>query len=189
MSDRFFDMVPRVFGFLLDAGFRPAHGDFHTLRYETADVFVSIEWDARSGELELYVGLQPKAGESRNAFALSDLLEMEKGGVGVRNTPFQVAEESRLMPFLEQLATDARTYASSALAGDRMYFRRLGTYTDSRARTLMLDLDLRRVRAEAEKAWRERDLERVRRLYASIEEHLSGSEKKKLEYAKQHAAH
>lgn len=185
MSARFGDMAKRAFSFLESAGFRLVQGEQHALRYETAQVFVAIEWDARSGELNVYLGLQPKKGERADAFSLGDLLSMEQMGKPSRTMPFQVADESRLEPFLKELATEMRAHAAPALYGDRMYFRRLEAFRHAQSQAYMRDMELRHIRAEAEKAWRERNYDEVARLYTSIEHDLSESERGKLAYAKQ----
>ena len=186
MSGRFTDMAKRAFSFLEDKGFRLVHSESGTLRYESSQVFVAVEWDARSGELNVYLGLQPKKGQRAEAFSLNDLLGMEQAGNPDGNMPFQVADESRLEPFLEELATNLRAHAAPALHGDRMFFRRLETFRSAQSEAYMREMELRHVRSEAEKAWRERNFREVARLYTTIEQDLSESEKGKLAYARQH---
>src|SRR5262245_28823929 len=120
---RFAEAAQQAFSFLEDAGFRLAESGPARLQYETARAFVTIDWDARSGELNVRVGLQPKHGEARDEFSLTDLLDMEGVDVPERKRPFQVADESQLSPFLEKLAADTQAHAQPALAGDRMLFR------------------------------------------------------------------
>lgn len=185
MSGRFTEMAKRAFSFLEDEGFRLVRSESRALRYENCEVFVAVEWDARSGELNAYLGLQPKKGHRADAFSLNDLLGMEQAG-NPGSMPPQVADESRLEPFLEELATKMRTHAAPALDGDRMYFRRLETFRSAQSEKYMRDMELRQVRSEAENAWRERNFREVARLYRSIEHDLSESEKAKLAYARQH---
>ncbi len=61
-SRRFIDMAQRAFSFLEEKGFLLVQSESRTLRYEDSQVFVAIEWDDRSGELNVYLGLQPKKG-------------------------------------------------------------------------------------------------------------------------------
>jgi hypothetical protein len=186
MSARFADIAKSAFAFLEDENFRLVRCHERALRYETAQVFVAIEWDARSGELSAYLGLQPKNGERADAFSLSDLLSMEHEGRPSRKMSFEVAEESRLEPFLKELATEMRAHAAQALNGDRMYFRRLEAFRHTQSQALMRAMELRRVRAEAEKAWHERKYDEVARLYTSIEHDLNESERRRLGHARQH---
>lgn len=161
MGMRFVDAARHAFSFMEDAGFRLTQSGPARLQYETVLVVVTIEWDARSGELDVLVGLQPEKGEARDAFSLADLLAMENVDVLERKMPFQVIEESKLGPFLERLAADTQANAQPALDGDRMYFRRLNTFRSAQARSLLRDMELRRARSEAETAWEKRDLERL----------------------------
>lgn len=185
---RFSDAAKRAFSFLEDAGFRLLQGD-RELQYETAQAFVTVEWDTRSGELNVFFGLQPKKSEQLGAFSLSDLLGMQGVDVPEGKMPFQVADESQVGPFLEKLAEDTRIHAQPALVGDRMFFRRLNSFRNAQAQAYMRDMELRRVRAEADKAWQKRDLEKLIGLYTPIEDQLTASEKAKLAYAKRHQTH
>jgi hypothetical protein len=103
--------------------------------------------------------------------------------------PFQIADESELGPFLDKLAEQMRTHAQAALTGDRMFFHRLEVFRNSQAQAYMQDIEIRRVRGEAETAWRKRELDRLVGLYTSIEDHLTASEKAKLAFAKQRQKH
>jgi hypothetical protein len=124
-NEKFSDIVRRTFSFLEEAGFRCLQLGPTLLRYEAENVFVTITWDPRSGEIGEFIGLRPRKGEREDGFSLSDLLAMEGADLPERKMPFQVADESRLGPFIEKLAEDTSAFARPALAGDRMYFRRL----------------------------------------------------------------
>ena len=182
-------MAKQAFSFLEDAGFHLVQSNPNELQYETDRAFVTIDWDARSGELDVFIGLQPKKGKRQDAFSLTDLLRMEDVKVPERKMPFQVAEENRLGPFLEKLAEDMRTHSQPALAGDRMYFRRLEAFRHAQSQAYMREMKLQQVRSEAEKAWRKKELDKVLALYTSIEDDLSASEKGKLSYARHHQSH
>jgi hypothetical protein len=189
MSMRFSDMAERAFSFLEGVGFRLTQSDPARLQYESAQTFVTIEWDARSGELNVFTGLQPKKGEVRDSFSLRDLLAMENVEVSERNMPFQFADETKLGPFLDRMAENTRVHARLALAGDRMFFRRLEIFRGAQAAAYMRDMELRRVRSEADKAWQSRDFNKLIALYTSIQDQLSAPEKAKLAYARKHQAH
>jgi hypothetical protein len=189
MRVHFPEMAQQAFSFLERAGFRLTQSDPARLQYETAQVFVTVEWDTRSGELNVFIGLQPSIGEAGHAFSLTDLLAMEGVNVSERRAPFQVAEESKLGPFLDKLGEDLQAHARSALSGDRMFFRRLNTFRSAQAQKYMREMELRRVRTEAESAWQNRQLDKIVDLYSSIEDQLTDSEKVKLVYAKRNQAH
>jgi hypothetical protein len=189
MSVHFPDMAQQAFSFLEGVGFHLTQSGPARLQYETARAFVTVEWDGRSGELNVFVGLQPSKGETGEAFSLTDLLAMEGVEVPGRRMPFQVAEESKLRPFLDKLAGDMQVHAQPALAGDRMFFRRLNAFRSAQAQAHMRDMELRRVRTEADAAWQKRELDKIVALYSSIEDHLTAAEKAKLAYARQHQLH
>jgi hypothetical protein len=183
---RFPDIAQRAFSFLEDAGFHLVQREPARLRYETDRAVVTIEWDARSGEMNVFIESQPRKDEPRDVFSLSDLLAMEDVDVPERKMPFQVTDEDRIGPFLEKLAEDTRIHAQSAITGDRMFFHRLKAFRNAQSQGYMRDLTLRHVRSEAEKAWQERALDKVTALYTSIEEELTASEKAKLDYARKY---
>ena len=93
---------------------------------------------------------------------------MEQAGVTTAaNVPPQVADENRLEPCLEDVATKMRIHASPALAGDPMYFRRSETFRSAQSDADMRDMKLQQVRSKAEKEWSERNFREVVRLYTS----------------------
>jgi hypothetical protein len=186
MSMGFVEAAKQAFSFLERDGFRLTKSEPGRVQFDSNRMFVAIEWEARSGELEVFFGLPPTKGGAPDAFSLRDLLGMEDVDVPEREMPFQVSEEGKLRPFIDKLADDAKRYAQPALAGDRMYFRRLHAYRSTQAETYMRNMEVRRVRMEAEKAWKERQLDKLIRLYTSIEDHLTASERAKLAYARQH---
>lgn len=187
MSTRFIDVAREAFSFLENAGFDLVQHDSARLQYETDQSVVAVEWDVRSGEMDVSIGLQPKNGEQKEMFSLTDILDMQSVNVPERKMPFQVADESRLGPFVKKLAEDTRIHAQPALSGDRMFFRRLEVFRGVQAQAYMHAMQLRHVRSEAEKAWHKREFDKLISLYASIEKELSESEKRKLNYARKHA--
>lgn len=188
MNENFSDLARRAFLFVEEGGFRCVRREPNFLRYESETVFLTLMWDRRSGEINEFVGLLPQNGKREDGISLSDLLSMEGADAPERKTPFQVANEGRLSPFLERLAADTKAFAGLALAGDRMYFRRLKTFRNAAAQAYMRGMTLQRVRSEAEKAWHSGELDKVIELYKSIESDLRESERNKLEYAQKKKA-
>jgi hypothetical protein len=184
MNSPFSDFAQRVFSFLEDAGFRLSERSAERLRYETAQVFLMVDRDPRDGALDVYIGLQPKKGEPRDDFSLTTLLAMEAADVPEARMPFQVFDQSKIGPFLERLAHDTKTYAQPALAGDRMFFHRLRAFRSAQSKAY----ELQRVRAQANRAWQSRDLDKLIVLYTSIEDQLTASERAKLGYARRHTS-
>jgi len=186
MSMRFAEVAQLAFSFLEKTGFRLVQRGSTRLQYESDKAVVIIEWDARSGEMEVFVGLWPMKSEPQNVFSLTDLLNMQGVDAPKGRKPFQVVDERLLAQFLEKLAEDTQMHAQSALAGDRMFFRRLETFRSAQSEAYMRDMELRRLRSEADKAWGIRDLNKFISLYTPIENDLSEAEKGKLDYARKH---
>jgi hypothetical protein len=183
----FAEGAKQAFSFLEDAGFHLVQRAPAVLEYQSAQAYLKIVWSVFSGELNVFIGLQPRKGE-RDGFSLTDLLAM--GGVDAAEArrPFQVYDPGNLRPFLARLAADTQAHAQLALAGDRMFFRRLETYRTAQSQRFWRDMEVGRVRMEAEKAWKQRELGKLIALYSSIEEELSASERAKLAYARQQQA-
>ncbi len=181
----FAEEAKEAFAFLANAGFNLVAVDpdrlYCQLQYQSDKAFVTIAWDRRLGELDVYLGLRSKINERGGAFALDELLALAGVDVPEARRPFQVADESRLRPFLDKLARDIQDHAQLALAGDRMFFHRLDAFRHRQAQAYM---NHRRIRAEAEEAWRRREFDRVTALYATMEGYLTESEKAKLAYAR-----
>jgi len=178
-------MVERAFSFLDDAGFRRSESEPGLVTFESDRSFVTVNWDLRSGELEAFIGMVPRTGRAQDEYSLADVM----GAAGVPQSdckPAQIADESRLEPFIEMLANNVRTYAQPGLTGDRMYFRRLETFRSAKADAYMREMKLSRVRTAVEKAWHDRQFDVVVSLYSSVEEDLTESEVRKLKYAQQH---
>lgn len=186
MSERFPDMAKQAFSFLEGAGFRLTQIDAGQLRYESAQSVVDVVWDARSGELEVFVGLHPQTGLPKETYSVMDILGMEGTLPPDRKVAAQVADENRLRPFVDQLAEDMRVHAQPALAGDRMFFRRLERFRHAKAEAFGRSMKLQQVRSAVEDAWRKRDFKKVIGLYASVESDLTEAEKRKLAYAREH---
>ena len=183
MTSLFSNFAKDEFSFLLDRGFSLSSDSPSEVRFQSAESIICIVWDDRSGELDVY--LTPLRGAPEDEpYSLRDLLAMEGKDLPEAKEPFQVSEQEQLRPFLRQLADDVSKYASNALAGDRMYYRRLSEYRSRQARSLMEGMQLRQARAKANEAWGRHDYEQVIAQYESIRDHLSASELKKLEIAK-----
>lgn len=186
MTDTFCDLAKDAFSFLEDAGFRVVTFSESNLRYERASAFVSVGWDRRSGELEIFLGLRSAKRQPEHSFSLTDLLRMQDNQAGRRIDPPLVLQVGDLKPFLDKLAEELRTYAQPALCGDRMFFRRLDVFRTAQSEKLMDDMTMQRVRMEVEGAWRARQYNDVIRILGPVEELLTASEKAKLVYARKH---
>lgn len=184
-SNSFEPLARRAFSFLEMAGFRVNVCGPSAVRYSTPRTFVKVEWEQRSGELNVFFGLQASSGNRELPVSLTDLLRMQ-GAVSSSAQPFQVPDEKRLEPFLEKLAEDTRTHAQAALDGDRMFFRRLVIFRNAQAKLVTDEMRCRQVRAKAEHAWKLKKFDEVVTLYGEIEDSLTEGEMAKLNYARKH---
>lgn len=185
MKITFSDMVERAFHFLENSGFRLTSTDGGLVRYESDRSFLTVSWESRSGELNVFVGPVRKSGGSNDEYALAEIL----GVAGLPEydcRPAQVADEGKLGPFIEKLASAVLTHAQLGLAGDRMYFRRLEAFRSAKAEAYMRELKLRQLRVDVEKAWRDRQFQKVISLYAPVQADLTESELRRLDYARRH---
>jgi hypothetical protein len=184
MTDFFSKLVTEEFSFLLQRGFSLSIDDLDEVRFESAKSVVRVTWNRRSGELEVYMQLLHEAAGDK-PYSLRDLLSMEGKDLPEAREPFQVSEQDRLRPFLKRLADDVSKYASQALAGDRMYYRRLSEFRSVQARSFMRGMQLRQARAKADEAWGLRNYEQVVEQYELIRDDLNATERKKLALAKE----
>jgi hypothetical protein len=183
---KFEEAATLEFSFLEQAGFRLIASGASRLLYESTAASVRVTWDVRSGELDVVFGRTSKRTVASELFSLTDVLSMEDVEVREGRMPFQVANEAKLRPFLQKLAEDTRIHAQQALSGNRLYFRRLQVFRSKQAESAMEAVEISRVRSEANRAWRVRDLSRVVALYTEIKDDLTDSEKARLKYATKH---
>lgn len=182
-NNLFTEMATEEFSFLLDRGFSLADGAPGSVCFQSKASTVCIQWDSRSGELEVYVHGAHQGDDA--AYSLRDILAMEGEKSKEATTPFQVSDVDNLRKFLKELADDVANYAGEALVGDRMYFRRLSEFRSRNARTYMREMQLRQIRANADEAWSRQDYKRVWDEYSSMFDELSAAELRRLEFAKE----
>ena len=186
MNTDFADMTANAFGFLTEAGFHTATKSAHGVEFESPTSVVTVCWDRRSGELEVYFELLPRNELSGGKYSLRDVLNTQ--GIQGENGGFtpQVTDVTHLRRWIDNVARAVRDHAQPALLGDRMFYRRLEIFRHSQAVAFTESIRLRHVRSAAESAWQEKDLKTVVTLYASIEPELTDVERLKLDYAKKH---
>lgn len=185
MNAPFTALVRDAFAFLREAGFEVSATDARAIEFRSTDVIVLVSRSDRSGEIDVTFGLIEVAA-SAGHYSLYDILAMEgvNGLSGPR--PPQIADASRLGDWLRLMADDCLAHASPAIRGDRKFFSRLESFRHAQALRLTRDLRLRQIRAEIERAWHAREMDKVAALYDSIEPDLDAAEKLKRDYARKH---
>ena len=84
---------------------------------------------------------------------------------------------------MERLARLVEEHCQLLLLGDQRAFARLKETAELEGKIFEQEYSLRLVRAQVEKAWQEKDFEKVEALYTSIKENLSPAEEKRFLYA------
>lgn len=186
MNSIFTKQVESAFSFLIDKGFNIVKRTLTQLQYENQIAWVTIEWEPRSGEMNVLFGVKPKTNKPYDSFELNDILELEDIDLPERYKPFQMANENELEPFIKKLADDTRIYAKVALTGDKLYFKKLDKIRNTKSQAYLKNVQLKNTRQKADEAWKQGEFGRVIVLYKSIEQHLNEIEKGKLEYAIKH---
>jgi len=185
MTGTFIEQASNAFSFLNTKGFSIASLRHGELVYRKGRIFVTIDWSPKSGEIEVFIGPQKDIDDQNESYSLTDILRMEGVFDERINLPFQVPHENKLTPFLRQLAEYVESYAEPALAGDRMFFRRLASYRNREARAFMTEMQIRQLRDKAETAWSNKDYAKVVELYSSVDKkHLTKIEVERLEYSR-----
>jgi hypothetical protein len=183
MTETFSELAKKAFLFLEVSGFQhPSFGE-HELRYQSKNSFVIVKWDSRSGELDCYLGLVPFSEDPSRRYSLTDILKMQCAEEAVTR-PYQIAKETKLEASLNTLSSNIRKYASSALEGDRMFFRRLETFRQAQGRKLLSDINSATKRARAESAWNSKKFDEFIAIYEALDGSLTEVEQKKLEIAR-----
>jgi hypothetical protein len=177
------------FAFLAELGFNLTTAEMTFVRYESPRVFVNVYHGRASYELNVEVGLRADTPSSpENPFSIGEIVELQSGGLRHFRPP-QVTTADGVRKSTAQLAELVRDYAGEALRGDADFFTRLSLLRVKKSDAYLKDSRLSRVRAEADKAWRERDYEKFISLYQPLTDDLSPAELKKLSLAKKYSKH
>lgn len=187
MKESFDDLVAHEFAFVEAAGFKRCVIAPTMIEYASARVRLVIVWDQYSGELDAIYENLDRSEIGSNQYSLADIMMAANENLG-NISPRQVYHVESLAPFVAELALNVRTYGMRALVCDIAFLQRLDGDRSRRGQRLMQRIEQERVRDEAQKAWIARDYSAVVRLLVSIDEHLSPSERLKLEYARKHLA-
>lgn len=178
----FIEAVLSAFDFLTkEYGFHCVKADNTWVRYESKSVFVNIYHELASYELEVEIGLLD---ELEYSYSIGEIIELMAAQKETRYSFFQASTPERVKKYITELAKLVRKYATSALYGDTHYFKQLEKISLQIAEMVTKKYQLSSIRAEAIKAWQEKNYTKLVKLYKLIKEDLTPAEAKKLEYAK-----
>jgi len=181
------------FDFLATDGFRCVHSDSTTVRYEKRislglnGVFVSVHHGHGSFELSVWIG------RKRPAKYLVDVMEVvrwsgayEAEGLGKNAPGFQVSSRENVEKLVARLAQLVSEYGGPFTRGDRKAFSDVLTRRRRGWQDYEKEVQLRKMREEAEMAWHRKDLSHVVKLYRPFASDLKPFEVKRLEYARKY---
>jgi hypothetical protein len=198
-SDRcklgFKEAVLASFDFLRSYGFGCVSAEPTLVRYETSgplsgkDLFVNVYHGRGSYELGVEIGPRDRDQATLALPLIVEWASRQKGESLDQQTIFQASTREGVQQFVPKLAELVQKYATPFLEGDPAAYQ---SAADSLRRGSALcekEMQLRRVREQADAAWHDKDYGQVVSLYEPFQEDLTQSEGMRLEYAKKHLLH
>ena len=189
MTLEFKNSVVKSFDFLQsDHSFSCVNANEYSVRYESDTVFVSVRFDnGRSFELDVEIGLRGVLYDGQERpFNLGEVLRLKGVEEKEGYTFLQASTQQRLENAINRLSSLLKLYATDLLDGNRFVFKSLADLRLKEGEEYALKRDLKLIRSEVKKAWKEKDFAKVVNLYSPIKSHITAAEKKKLEYAEKH---
>jgi len=152
------------------------------VRYTSSSMYVEFFYDTYSCELDLRVGqISTDLAPSRENYTLGEVTKLADGHQGRYATATTL---DQLDAAITEWAYQLREYGDTVLRGAPQAFSMLQEQSRNSRRQSMEGNRRRLAHGDAEKAWREKDYAEMIRLYDLIQEELSVTESKRLEYAK-----
>lgn len=183
----FTEQVLSAFRFLTEFDLRCVRAEPTFVRYESSRVFVNIYHDHASYELGVEIGLLVDVRkEKEQAFSIGEIIDLMGAREETGYTFMQASTTERVKQLVPKLAELVRHYAGPALQGNFFTFEQLEEARQGKSDKYLKEIELGRIRSEAEKAWHEKNYSKLVELYSSIQEDLTPTETKKLAYARKH---
>jgi hypothetical protein len=184
----FKEEVLAAFGFLIDEyGFRVVEQEPTRVRFESPLVFLNVYHGRSSSELGLEVGqLEKRSSQLQSRYYLSDILDLIGKAQEEGYTFFQASTQERVKKYIAQLAELVKKHAKNVLKGDSAVFENLRSIQARKSQEYLKEMNLSRIRPEANEAFRKRDYSRVIELLEPVRTELNPSELRKLGYARKH---
>ncbi|MDP9121308.1 MAG: hypothetical protein M3O15_08060 [Acidobacteriota bacterium] len=164
-------------------GFACTEATPYVVRFESANVFLTVYHDRLSYELEVTLAL--KVDPSRN-YTLRDMLDTVLGPLHEPQYFFQASDSDRVVSCLKTMSELIRKYCCDALTGKLSFYQRMEEVRQVRAETLTRSIVKAPICKAAQEAWQRHDYAKVRTLYESIEADLAPLERRRLKYAQDH---
>jgi hypothetical protein len=181
---QFAETVQRNFKFLVVRGFRLVRADPTFVRFESPWLFINLYHGRRSYEIGLELGQIGRPEDEDQPYPMSALLE----AVGSSDAKNYLNYTARNMDAVDagvaRLAKLFNQNITEEFLARRDLFNLLKQQRKSRADSFALKTNLEQARSIVEPAWRTKDYKKVVEILLPLSEHLTASERKKLEYAK-----
>ena len=156
---------------------------FVKIRYRRSPVFLDVWFDTYSYEIGIDTGLVSKFGKEKYSYGMAEVLEAVLGHNHKITTFYQSSNPEGVRECVQSLAAVVERHYQPALKGDKNVFRNIDLVQAGMSKGLMQEMKLSSIRKEASKAWQKKEYQKVAELYGRIQQHLTPSEAKKLEYA------
>ncbi len=152
--------VKRHFEFLiLERGYRRTKSTPYSVRFESSTTFIQLAFDGNlSYELGLAVGKLSSESSGIPAFSIADILRLRQAPEAKQLSAIQATSTGVLASFVQQLAQALRTYGEDFIEGNEKSFAELSEQRDAECKAFALESVLRRARANAEAAWKKRNM-------------------------------
>ena len=152
--------------------------------FESPSLFINIYHGRRSFELGFEIG--EKVGPRDLHFSIGELIYLVDSQKGEEYQGLQASTQDRVGNLVPRLASLVKEYAADALKGNAKCFEALAALREQRGDALLKKWRLSGIRESADKAWKDKNLDRIVELYESMQGDLSAVESKRLQYAKKH---
>jgi hypothetical protein len=180
----FIKYAKEEFSFLVsEYGFTIASEAKDLLEYETQDVIVHVGFYGYAFELYINIGHKKITYDGNIiTFSINEILGYKNSPE--QDCPFQAASPEKLEILIKEIASLYKKYAQDFLLGQKDEFNNLLANRNQKTKDYALIKQLKLMREKADKAWRNKSFPEIIKLFSEFEEHLTESERKKLEYAR-----
>jgi len=178
---RFKEEVMRQFQFLEALGFQCTAAESTIVSYESSTMVINIFHGRQSYEIGLEIALISKLDKFYSIFEILQLVDARRFR-DYRN--YMTHSEEGIVDGVRRLAELFRECLDSGILADAEIFSKLEEVCGGLTRDYWLKAELAHAREIASDAWAKGDFQRFVNTFSSLQEHLSGSELKKFEYAK-----
>lgn len=177
---RFSEEVKVHFAFLVDYGFHCSRSQETLMRFESERLAINVFHGRQSYE----IGLQLEDVLGSESYSFSEVLRLVNYGRAEHYRDYATRTVEGVAAGVRELASLFRKCVDTGVLNDSEFFRQLKMQREVRAKSYALETQLVQARMESESAWGEKDFSRVVQILTPLQEHLSLSELRKLEYAK-----